>query len=225
MRRDDANYLWRQTPWLSIYVAAASFALFDASTFTARLPFAVLGLLAVPSMYLLVARRAFGDRLTAVIAAGSLLLSVPFLLHVRQCRYYAVAILAAIWVLYFIFVLATRRRLAAAGLVLSLTVLLHASHRLFFGAVAGLALDGAALAWLAAAGATAIAINLPWLFAASIGETTGRLLALGSVKSFAWNLAGYATRIELTYRHRVLNQRGGQVLEARVQRMIRRAGS
>src|SRR2546427_11720239 len=157
----DANYLWRQTPWLSIYVAAASFALFDASTFTARLPFAVLGLLAVPSMYLL-ARRAFGARLTAVIAASSLLLSVPFLLHVRQCRYYAVAILAAIWVLYFFFVLATRRRLAAAGLVLSLTVLLHASDLLFFGAVAGLALgsvvvalDGAALAWLAAAGATA----------------------------------------------------------------------
>ena len=34
----DVNYLWRQTPWLPIYLTAASFALLDAGTFTARLP-------------------------------------------------------------------------------------------------------------------------------------------------------------------------------------------
>ncbi|MGH7302732.1 MAG: ArnT family glycosyltransferase [Candidatus Rokuibacteriota bacterium] len=199
----DENYLWRQTPWLPIYLAAASFALLDVSTFTARLPFALLGLLAVPSMYLL-ARRASADRVTAVIGAGSLLLSVPFLLHARQCRYYAVAIIAAIWVLYFFFLLPTRRRLAAAGLALALTVLLHASHLLFFGAVAGLALaalvvvrDRALLPWLGVAVAGSVVVNAPWLLGSSVGQTSGRLLALGSVKSFAWNLVGYATRIEL----------------------------
>jgi hypothetical protein len=199
----DRNYLWRQTPWLPIYVAAGSFALFDASTFTARLPFALLGLLAVPSMYLL-GRRVFGDQLTALIGAGSLLLSVPFLLHVRQCRYYALAILAVIWVLYCFFLLPVRRRLAAAGLALALTVLLHTSHLMFFGAVAGLALgsvvvalDVTLLAWLATAVAAAVLVNLPWLFGAGLGETSGRLLALGSLKSFAVNLGGYATRIEL----------------------------
>src|SRR5713226_2878695 len=57
----DANYLWRQTPWLPIYITAVSFALLDAGTFAARLPFALLGLLSVPSMYLL-ARRVFGDQ-------------------------------------------------------------------------------------------------------------------------------------------------------------------
>jgi hypothetical protein len=199
----DSNYVWRQTPWLPIYVAAGSFALLDASTFTARLPFALLGLLAVPSMYLL-ARRASGDRVIAVLAAGSLLLSVPFLLHVRQCRYYAVAILAVIWVLYFFFLLPTRRRLAAAGLALALTVLLHASQLLFFGAVAGLvlaalvlALEAAVLEWLAAAVAGAVIVNLPWLLGSGIEQTSGRLLALGSVKSFVSNLATYAVRIEL----------------------------
>ena len=65
----DSNYLWRQTPWLPVYVAAGSFALLDASTFSARLPFALLGLLAVPSMYLL-ARRVSGDRVVATLAAG-----------------------------------------------------------------------------------------------------------------------------------------------------------
>ncbi len=199
----DSNYLWRQTPWLPIYVAAGSFALLDTSTFTARLPFALLGLLAVPSMYLL-ARRASGDRPTAMLAAGSLLLSVPFLLHVRQCRYYAVAILAAIWVLYFFFLLPTRRRLAAAGLALSLTVLLHASHLLFFGAVAGLALaalvlalQAAVLEWLAAAVAGTIIVNLPWLLGSGVEQTSGRLLALASVRSFVSNLASYGARIEL----------------------------
>ena len=75
----DSNYLWRQTPWLPIYVAAGSFALLDASTFTARLPFALLGLLAVPSMYLLARRavrrsadRAARRRLTAPVGAVSL---------------------------------------------------------------------------------------------------------------------------------------------------------
>jgi Dolichyl-phosphate-mannose-protein mannosyltransferase len=199
----DSNYLWRQTPWLPIYVAAGSFALLDASTFSARLPFALLGLLAVPSMYLL-ARRASGDRVVGVLAAGSLLLSVPFLLHVRQCRYYAVAIFALIWVLYFFFLLSTRRRLAAAGLALALTVLLHASHLLFFGAVAGLALaalmltlDVAALEWLVAAVAGAVIMNLRWLLGSGIEQTSGRLLALGSVKSFVSNLASHAARIEL----------------------------
>ena len=88
-------------------------------------------------MYLL-ARRVFADRMTGLIAAGSLLLSVPFLLHVRQCRYYSLALFASIWILYFFFTLPVRRRLAAAGLALALTVLVHASHLLFMGAVVGL---------------------------------------------------------------------------------------
>jgi len=59
------------------------------------------------------------------------------------------------------------------------------------------ALDLALLAWLVAAVAAAVVVNLPWLLGTGVGETTGRLLALASPKSFAVNLAGYATRIEL----------------------------
>ena len=77
-------------------------------------------------MYLL-ARRVFNDWTTAHLAAASLLFSVPFLLHVRQCRYYSLAIFASIWILYFFFSLRERPRLGAAGLALSLTMLLHTS--------------------------------------------------------------------------------------------------
>jgi hypothetical protein len=199
----DTNYLWRQTPWLPIYVTAGSFALFGAGTFTARLPFALLGLLAIPSMYLL-ARRLFADRSTALVAAGSLLLSVPFLLHVRQCRYYALAIFAAIWILYCFFTLRRSPRLATAGLALSLAALLHTSHLLFFGAVAGLALgfllvvfDRAVLPWLVVSLAAPIIVNLPWLLGTDLGGKSRALLSLSSVASFGANLGRYAARIEL----------------------------
>ena len=199
----DVNYLWRQTPWLPIYLTAASFALLDAGTFTARLPFALLGLLCVPSMYVL-ARRVFADRATALIAAGSLLLSVPFLLHVRQCRYYSVAIFAAIWILYFFFSLRRSPRLAAAGLALALSVLLHTSQLLFFGAAAGLALgflivvfDRAVLPWLTAALVAPVLVNLPWLLASDLGGKSRLLLSLNSVVQFGGNVARYASKIEL----------------------------
>lgn len=199
----DANYLWRQTPWLPIHLTAASFALFGAGAFAARLPFAFLGLLAVPSMYLL-ARRVFSDRATALVAAASLLLSVPFLLYVRQCRYYAPAIFAAIWILYCFFALRRSPRLAAAGLALSLAVLLHTSHLLFFGAVAGLALgflllsfDRAVLPWLTTALAAPIIVNLPWLLGTDLGGKSGAVLSLSTAASFGANLGRYAGRIEL----------------------------
>jgi 4-amino-4-deoxy-L-arabinose transferase-like glycosyltransferase len=198
----DQNYVWRQTPWLPIYVAAASFKLFGVSTFAARLPFALLGLLSVPSMYLL-ARRVFNDWTTAHLAAASLLFSVPFLLHVRQCRYYSLAIFASICILYFFFSLRERPRLAAAGLALSLTMLLHTSQLLFFGAVAGLVLgflvarfDRAALPWLAAGLAAASALNFPWLLGSDLGGKSGNLLSLNSAATYLTSLIWYVTRIE-----------------------------
>jgi len=199
----DANYLWRQTPWLPIYLTAASLSVFGASAFAARLPFALLGILAVPSMYLL-ARRLFAARLTALVAAGSLLFSVPFLLHVRQCRYYALAIFAAIWILYFFFTLRRSPRLAAAGLALSLTVLVHTSHLLFFGAVGGLALgflivsfDRKVLPWVLAGLIAPSIVNLPWLVGIDLGGQSGPLLTSSSAASFGANLGRYAGRIEL----------------------------
>src|SRR5262249_16818453 len=198
----DQNYVWRQTPWLPIYVTAASFKLFGVSTFAARLPFALLGLLSVSSMYLL-ARRVFNDWTTVHLAAASLLFSVPFLLHVRQCRYYSLAIFASIWILYFFFSLRERPRLAAAGLALSLTMLVHTSQLLFLGAVAGLVLgflvarlDRAVLPWLGAGLGAAVALNFPWLVGSDLGGKSGNLLSLNSAALYLTSLLWYVTRIE-----------------------------
>src|SRR5437867_2541287 len=89
----------------------------------ALLIFPLLGILAPLSLYAL-ARRSYADRVIAWMAALSLLASVPFLLHVRQARYYSLVIIATIWILYFGLSVIERSWFAAVGLVIALTVLL-----------------------------------------------------------------------------------------------------
>lgn len=121
-----ADYVWWWTPWLDKYLAAAAFAVLGESTFSARFLFALLGLLCVVSMYPL-ALAFFRDRWTGVLAMAFLALSVPFILHVRQCRYYSPAILCTIWVLYFFMGIVRGRRFAVAGFVAATTLLFQSS--------------------------------------------------------------------------------------------------
>ena len=71
---------------MQFYIAAGSLGVLGPTTLAARLPFAVLGFLAVPLTYLL-ARRLFGRVAVARLSALFLALSVPFLLHTRQARW------------------------------------------------------------------------------------------------------------------------------------------
>src|SRR5262249_1335122 len=125
-REYGPDYVWRWTPWLDKYLAAAAFAVLGPSTFAARFPFALLGLLCVISVYAL-ALTLFRDRWTAVLAMAFLALSVPFILHVRQCRYYGPVILCTIWALYFFVGMARGRRFAGWGFVVAMTMLFQSS--------------------------------------------------------------------------------------------------
>ena len=82
---DFERHLLHQKGWLPSYLVAASFALFDESTASARLPFAVLGLAALWLCRRL-ALRLTGDPATATLALFLLSTSLPFLLYSRQCR-------------------------------------------------------------------------------------------------------------------------------------------
>ena len=88
----DQNYLWRWSPWLQIYVAAAAFRVGGLTTYAGRLPFALMGLACIFLVYQFV-RHNFGDRPWALMAAALLACSVPFLLYARQCRYYSLSAL------------------------------------------------------------------------------------------------------------------------------------
>lgn len=199
----DTNYLWRQAPWLPVYVTAASFRLFGESTLAARLPFAALGVLSLVSLYVL-GLALFGDRTLALLATAFLALSVPFLLHARQDRYYSVAVFATVWVLYFFFGVVRDRPGALLGLALAMTVLFHSNYLVFFAAAAGLALaflalpfDAQAALRLGGAGVVTMLINLPWLVVFDVWGKTGGLLTTSSVGLFVSHLWGYAVRVEL----------------------------
>ena len=180
-----ANYVWRWTPWLEKYLAAAAFAVAGESTLTARLPFALIGWLAVLSEYFL-ALRLFGDRWTGVLAMAFLTFSVPFLLHVRQCRYYSPLILATIWAVYFLVGLGRGQRGSVIGFVLAMTVLFQsniltciATAVAFAPCTVILGFDRAAYRRTALAAGVLILLDGPWAYFYLIGKAGEQLYGFG----------------------------------------------
>ncbi len=131
--------LWRWTPWLPYYVCAASFALLGESTFAARLPFALFGWGAVLLTGAL-ARSLGRDRRTALLAAGLLALSVPFLLLVRQCRYYSLASFLTLAALLGYARFVAGKRGGAALFFVSALLLFHTHFVILGGLLAAVAL-------------------------------------------------------------------------------------
>ncbi|TBR26356.1 hypothetical protein EPO15_00260 [bacterium] len=138
-RDADARGLWSYSPWLALYAAAAGLGAFGTTAFAARLPFALCALGALFLLHRL-SRRWSGSEGVAAGAVALTLASVPWLLHARQCRWYALGALAALylWWAYEEF-LAGRPR-ARLHLVLSSAALFHANFLVFFAVAGGVAL-------------------------------------------------------------------------------------
>jgi hypothetical protein len=103
--------------------------------FAARLPFAILGLLCLPLTYLF-ARRAFGSQTVARLSALLLGLSVPFLVHCRQARWYALAYLLVICLLLAFFELDRHPQAAPAAVALSSLLLFYTNYFIALGLLA-----------------------------------------------------------------------------------------
>ena len=84
---------WVGHPWGQFVVAGLSLAVLGHGTWQARLPFALAALATVLLLYVL-ALRVFADRTVAVLAAALLVANAYWVLHSRQCRYYALSSLA-----------------------------------------------------------------------------------------------------------------------------------
>jgi 4-amino-4-deoxy-L-arabinose transferase-like glycosyltransferase len=142
------DYIWIYHSWLQYALTAASFALLGPTTLAARLPFAVTGLVTVGLAYF-VAVCWLGNKQAARMAAVLLLLCVPFLLLMRQCRYYALAALFTLLTLdaylrlaaYLTNVRTTEKAWLVPYLVLSAALLYHSHYGAFFPTMAALALD------------------------------------------------------------------------------------
>ena len=79
---------WVGHPWGQFILAGVSLKLLGKGTFQARLPFVLCGILAVILLWLFI-RKHFDHPLMAVLAMAFCLGNVYWLLHMRQCRYYA----------------------------------------------------------------------------------------------------------------------------------------
>ncbi len=118
------NYLWIWHPWLPFYLLALFFQLFGVNTFVARLPFAILGIASVFMTYYF-CKTLLQSRRTAAIAASLLLISVPFLILSRQCRYYSMASFFSLAVLYAYIGILNNKKYSSVFFVLSSVLLFH----------------------------------------------------------------------------------------------------
>jgi len=98
-REYGKDYIWRWTSWGDKYISALSMQVFGETTIGARFLFVVLGLISVLFFHLM-ARGFFSSLWLARLATLFFVTSVPFLLHVRQCRYYSLVLLCSVLMLY-----------------------------------------------------------------------------------------------------------------------------
>jgi hypothetical protein len=202
---EDANEqgIWVWSPWLDEYVAAASFMLFGKSTVAARMPFALIGLVSV-ALLGLVARRIYGSHRVAMGAMLLYVTCIPFLLHARQCRYYAILMLAQIWLIW------SYQRILEGGRVpggiqaaLALAVQFYCNYMVIPGNLLGLGLaslllrrryPGLILTMAAAVGGSGL-LAAPWLLYASTGRQLQGLDWLGAAGKAAFHIANINAHI------------------------------
>jgi 4-amino-4-deoxy-L-arabinose transferase-like glycosyltransferase len=169
-------YVWH--PWLVFYVLAGFFAVLGKGTLAARLPFALFGIATVVLTYHL-GTSLWRSRRAGLLAAGALLLNVPFLVLARQCRYYAPGMFFALLALCGYWGMLGRRRYAGVTFAVAAIALFH-THYMQYAALLAAAGVHALLfrrdrigALLLAAGVTA-AVNAPWMiWFATLGRTLG----------------------------------------------------
>ena len=202
--REDFNQdlIWVLSPWLQLYLTAGSFGVLGVSPFSARLPFALLG---VANLWMIHAlgHALFADRRVARLAALLLLFCVPFLLHMRQARYYALIVFFTMAALLCYQRLLDRRRGSALLLTASIALLFHSNYGVCVPLVAALAIHAAIFARsripLRAAlgiGAGVFALTAPYALYAGIHRTS----SLIDPSHFAFNLLNYL----LTINHAIL---------------------
>lgn len=132
----NEQYIWTWHPWLQHYITALSFILFGISTFSARLPFVIFGILSIVLFYFL-SKRISGDETITKISTVLLVSSIPFLLHTRQCRYYSLLSFATIWMLYSYLGMLQKKRSAILQFIISSMILFHSNYLVFFGTITG----------------------------------------------------------------------------------------
>ncbi|MDD5628306.1 MAG: hypothetical protein PHU21_04530 [Elusimicrobia bacterium] len=131
----DQGGLWRWSPWLQFYAEAGAMKLLGPANWVCRLPFALAGLGCVALVYLL-GLRLWSSLSAARWSAAVLLASVPFLLHVRQARWYALAFVFVTGMLLALPGLARGQKKSAALWGACAVLLFYTNHLVALGVMA-----------------------------------------------------------------------------------------
>lgn len=189
---------FRYHPWLPFYVCAAAFAAFGESTWIARFPFALIGLAAIVATYYF-ARSVWRDRHIAFTAAMLLAFSVPYLLLVRQCRYYSMLSLFMVLGVWAYVEIVRGKKWAPYVLAAAATLLMHTLH--LFAAVLLAACCVHMLIWerrlwkqVLIPAAAVGAVHVPWLMWMSAGAKYHRQTTFEGLLDF---LVWYVWRLLL----------------------------
>lgn len=189
--------IWTWNTWLPYYAAAGSFKIFGENTFSARLPFALFGLLAVILMRKF-ARDFYADEETALIAAVLLVLSVPFLVHARQARYFSMLAFGTMWLLIgYNQLVFERKKMGGVHAAFALTFLFYSSFIGFVGNAVGVGLHylvmmkkkRASLRDALPCGILTSALILPWVLYSGMLAKGGSTRLSGSIHALSYYIS------------------------------------
>ncbi|MBN1384657.1 MAG: hypothetical protein JW983_07255 [Elusimicrobia bacterium] len=127
----NEEFIGTEQPWFSYYLTALSFLVLDESTFSARLPFAIIGFITLILIQFWIKKENIHKNLPIIVTILAVM-SPSFLLYSRQCRYYSLCML------FPVLMLVTYRNLASKSVksILSFVVVsilfFHTNYLVFF---------------------------------------------------------------------------------------------
>ena len=121
------NFIWKWHTWLPFYFVAGFFHLFGINEFSARLPFALLGIGTVVLTFYF-CKALWEDKRIAYTASFLLLTCIPFLLLSRQCRWYSMSAFFSLWALLAYLKVLESKKHSRWNFVLASTLLFHTHY-------------------------------------------------------------------------------------------------
>ncbi|MBT3516647.1 MAG: hypothetical protein HN465_03600 [Nitrospina sp.] len=196
----DGLFVYR--PWIPYYIQAFSLSLFGQTTFAARLPFALCGVLSVIFLYRF-ALKFTGRQFIAFLAALLLASSIPALIYFRTARYVGLPIFLSILLLSFYIKIYKNKKWNPFPLTVVSIIFFHTMYVEFAGMILGVLIhffiyykdalpeNRQRAAW--AAGITGV-FCIPWFIFISpmFSKVTQHLASWSTLIDLSWH--GYIKR-------------------------------
>ncbi|VAX29033.1 hypothetical protein MNBD_NITROSPINAE05-962 [hydrothermal vent metagenome] len=131
----DGLFIYRT--WVPYYLQALALDIFGHTTFAARLPFALVGVLSVIALYFL-ALKLTENKITAFLAALLLSSSVPALIYFRTARYIGLPVLLTLLLVYFYIRIFTDKPWKPYPFIIVAILFFHSMYVAFAGIILGI---------------------------------------------------------------------------------------